>query len=129
MKQDRTLLLTDKTLYNVKKDAVKRRIDVADVIALSKSTKSKSQEFVVHVKAQYDYRFESGRRQEIFDAIKYVCWKQSKSNLPIFEVPESLKAHHTTKKNIAHGNDILPSLKYRKEANDYPPQKMGGGAS
>ena len=99
-------MLTNFNLYNIKKDAIKRRIDIADITALSKSTKTGCNEFVVHVKNQYDYRFESNQRTEIFDAVKYVCWRQRKSNLPTYEVPDTLKNHHTTKKEIAQGNNV-----------------------
>jgi len=32
--------------------------------------------------------------------------------LPIYEVPESLGSHHTTKKKIANGEEVLPPKKY-----------------
>ena len=39
MKQDRTLLLTNNFLYNIKKDEVQRRISLSDMKAMSRSTK------------------------------------------------------------------------------------------
>ena len=112
MKQERALLLTNFNLYNIKKDQVKRRIDIADIRAMTKSSKPACKEFVIHVFNQYDYRFESDKRPEIFDAIKYVCWRQRKSNLKVYEVPDTLKSHHTSKKDILAGNDIYPPEKY-----------------
>ena len=41
------------------------------------STKEKNPEFVVHIKSEYDYRYESDHRDEIFAAIKYATWKVS----------------------------------------------------
>ena len=38
------------------------------------STKAGNPEFVVHIKSEYDYRYESDYRDEIFSAIKYVYW-------------------------------------------------------
>lgn len=120
MKQERALLLTNMNLYNIKKDAVKRRITIDDINSLSKSIKPGNNEFVVHVSSQYDYRFDSQNRDEIFDAVKYVCWRQRKTNLPVFQVPESLKAYHTTKKDIGQGNEVRPPDEFRVYSNEYP---------
>lgn len=38
MRQDRTLLLTNQNLYNIKKDHVQRRIGVHSIKAVTKST-------------------------------------------------------------------------------------------
>jgi hypothetical protein len=53
------LLLTNQNLYNIKKDSIQRKIGVDSVKALTKSTKDNSNEFVVHVNNEYDYRFDS----------------------------------------------------------------------
>ena len=45
----------------------------------------------MHVKSQYDYRFESEYRNDIFEALKYVYWKYNKVNLPVYAVPDKLK--------------------------------------
>ena len=81
MKQERTLLLTNKALYNLKKIEVQRSIHVKNIRFLTQSTKDGNKEFVVHVKNEYDYRFESDYRSEIFDAIKYVYWKHFGTNI------------------------------------------------
>ena len=55
-KQERNLIITDKALYNLKKTALKRRIDLKAIkgITLSKST----DEFVIHCNDQdYDYKY------------------------------------------------------------------------
>jgi len=62
MKQERTLLLSNQSLYNIKKDAIQRKIGIASVKSLTKSTKKDNLEFVVHIKNEYDYRFESDYR-------------------------------------------------------------------
>ena len=87
MKQDRTLLLTNQNLYNVKKDQIKRKIDINSIKAVTLSTKKDHSEFVVHIKSEYDYRYESDYRREIFDAIKYIWWKENHKNLPVYGVP------------------------------------------
>ena len=53
----------------------------------------------MHVEREYDYRFESENRNEIFEAIKYQCFQHNKKNLPVYGVPDSLKACHTSKKD------------------------------
>lgn len=121
MKQERTLLLTNMNLYNIKKESVQRRIGVDSIKSVTRSSKGNSNEFVVHVKSQYDYRFESEYRKEIFEAIKYVCWKHNKVNLPVYQVPEKLKDFHTTKRDISEGNEIDPDEKFRiKDEDIYP---------
>ena len=39
---------------------------------------------MVHVKNEYDYRYESDFRKEIFEAIKYVYWKAHGKNIKVF---------------------------------------------
>lgn len=83
----------------------------------------------MHVKSEYDYRFESEYRNDIFDAIKYVCWKHNKVNLPVYAVPERLKDFHTSKRDISEGNEIDPDEKFRVKGEDtYPedPNVTGG---
>ena len=63
MKQERTLLLTNHSLYNIKKDNIQRKIGVVSIKALTKSSKKDNLEFVVHIKNEYDYRFESDYRE------------------------------------------------------------------
>lgn len=95
--------------------------------SVTKSTKEKSQEFVVHVKSEYDYRFESEYRSEIFEAIKYVCWKRNKVNLPVYGVPDKLKEYHTSKRDISEGNEIDPEEKFRLKGEDTYPEEPAGG--
>lgn len=58
----RVLLLTNMALYNLKDTDIQRRIAVPTIRAITKSTKPKCLEFVVHVTNDYDYRFESEMR-------------------------------------------------------------------
>lgn len=103
MKQERTFLLTNQSLYNIKKEEVQRRIDVTSIKSITKSTKKDSNEFVVHVKNEYDYDFESQYRNDIFESIKYIWWKTHKTNVPVYGVPDSLKKYHTSKRDIQNG--------------------------
>ncbi len=56
---------------------MQRRISVNDIKALTKSTRTKTTEFIVHIRRQYDYHFESDFRSEMFDALKYVYWMKN----------------------------------------------------
>ena len=55
LNQDRTLLLTNRNLYNVKKETVKRKIQINNIKALTLSSVQGHNEFVVHIKSEYDY--------------------------------------------------------------------------
>ncbi len=63
--QTRVLLITDKALYNILPNnyKVKRRIAIETILALSASTASN--EFVVHVSGEYDYRYRSPHRDVV----------------------------------------------------------------
>jgi hypothetical protein len=108
MKQDRTLLLTNLGLYNIKKDQIQRKIPVTAIKAVTKSTKTENIQFVVHVKSEYDYMFESQFRKEIFDAMKWTFFQENKANLPVYGVPDHLKDYHTSKKDISNGLEVNP---------------------
>jgi hypothetical protein len=71
MKQERTLLLTSYGLYNLKKDSIQRKIPLTAVKALTKSTLNGCMQFVVHVKHEYDYMFDSEFRKIFVDAVKW----------------------------------------------------------
>lgn len=79
-------------------------------------------EFVVHIMREYDYRFVSDYRKEIFDAIKYVWWRDNKKNLPVYGVPQKLKEFHTSKKDIAKNCEIRPPDSYRLADEDIFPE-------
>lgn len=82
------------------------------------STKPGNPEFVVHIKSEYDYRYESDYRDEIFAAIKYVYWKENKVNLPVYGVPFKLKEFHTSKKDISQGVEVNPPEEFRLSNED-----------
>lgn len=121
--------MTNSNLYNIKKDSVQRRIGVEAIKSVTKSTKGNSQEFVVHVRSEYDYRFESEYRSEIFEATKYVCWKHNKVNLPVYGVPDKLKDFHTSKRDISEGNEIDPEERFRLKSEDIYPEDTSGAGS
>lgn len=125
IRQDRTLLLTNQNLFNIKKDHVQRRIGVQSIKAVTKSTNPNNNQFIVHVKSEYDYIFESDYRKEIFDAIKYVFWKSNGTNLPVYGVPDKLKEYHTSKKDIQNGIEVNPQENFRLTQEDVYKEQAG----
>jgi hypothetical protein len=91
---------------------------VTAIKAVTKSTKPDNIQFVVHVKSEYDYMFESQFRREIFDAMKWVYFNENKSNLPVYGVPENLKEYHTSKKDISNGLEVNPQETFRLKNED-----------
>ena len=72
-------------------EAFKREIALRNVMAISKSTEDGNKEFVVHVRAEYDYRFICEMRDELFEQIKACYFHLMNENLPVFGVPGKLK--------------------------------------
>ena len=67
-KQGRYLLITDKAIYNLKKDTLKRRIDLKALIGITIS--KNSEEFVLHCShIDYDYHYTSPRIKTIIEII------------------------------------------------------------
>ena len=67
-KQERNIIITDKGIYNLKKTALKRRIDINSIkgITLSKL----SDEFVIHCNdEEYDYHYVSTKKKKIVEII------------------------------------------------------------
>jgi len=62
--QKRILVITSESIYNVHQKKVKRMIRIKDLDGISKTTNSRAKnEFTVHVPLQYDYRFETDKRE------------------------------------------------------------------
>jgi hypothetical protein len=129
MKQDRTLLLTNDCLYNIKKNSVQRRINVNGIKAVTKSTQAGNQQFIVHIKSEYDYVFESDQIQEIFEAVKLVFWQNNKINLPVYGVPDRLMDYATSKKDITNGVEVHPRAAHRLKKEDRYEEEAGAGAN
>ena len=105
-KQERTLLLTNMHLFNIKKGTqVQRRIAVTDVKCVTKSLKNN--EFIIHIKKQYDYHFETEHREEMIGALKWVFWQTHAKNIPVYGVNEAkIDSLATTKKKLANGEIV-----------------------
>lgn len=66
--QNRTMVITNEAVYNIKKQKAKRRILVMNLLSIT--TSKSSEEFVMHVPEEYDYRYKSAKKEEIIAAIK-----------------------------------------------------------
>jgi serum/glucocorticoid-regulated kinase 2 len=87
VRQERSLVLTDMAIYNLKKTAIQRRIPYDKLESITKS--KLSSEFVLHIKGEYDYRFLSfNRRNEIIEKILYIMCEIKKlcTAFKIYEV-------------------------------------------
>ena len=60
-KQERNIVITNKSVYNLKNKSLKRKIIFKSISAVTLSTHEESEEFVLHVPAEYDYRYTSPR--------------------------------------------------------------------
>ena len=97
--QDRNLILTDKAIYNLKKTALKRRIDYKIIIGISVS--KVSDEFVIHCEdIDYDYHFNSKRKKTIIEIITKNYEAIRGESLKLFEINlAKLNTFVTTKKD------------------------------
>ena len=87
MSQSRTFLLTNQNVYNIKGSSqIQRKIHMTNIKSLTKSIKPKNLEFVIHIKKEYDYHFESLDREQIIDALKWHFYQSFSKNLPIYGV-------------------------------------------
>jgi hypothetical protein len=69
--QTRTILVTDKAIYNLMHNnygKCQRRIGVNQVEAITSSTAS--DEFVLHVPDEYDYRYKSSKKEQIVTCLR-----------------------------------------------------------
>jgi serum/glucocorticoid-regulated kinase 2 len=119
MKQERDLLITNKYTYNIKSKKVKRPIKISNLMAYTYSSAAGCNEFIIHVKNDYDYRFISDQYQEIKDCLKYLYHQLSGKNLPIYRLANNkLKDHETTKKDLKIGKDVVPPETMRASEED-----------
>ena len=118
MKQVRNLLLTTHHLANVKDHDFQRKIKLTNIKAMTKSTELNNNEFICHVKDEYDYRFVCEKREELFSHIKECYFTLMNENLPIYGVPGKVKEFSTSKKDIKGGLERQPPEGYRLRNED-----------
>ena len=76
-------------------------------------------EFTLHVQNEYDYRYQSEKRNEIVDIIKRAFAEKQKANLPIFGIEkEKLSDFTTTEKDFKRGVSKFPPERLRVRCED-----------
>jgi len=95
--QLRTLLITNKAVYNCMPKNVsrcKRRIPIKDIASITVSTIS--DEFVLHIPRDYDYRFKSKEKNVVAMILKsYVSKILKGKRLPVQQVEKEELLNHT----------------------------------
>lgn len=118
-RQDRVIVITINAVYNLKKNAIQRRIPLEKLEALSLSTMSS--EFLIHVKDEYDYRFLSyDKKDEFIEVMLYVVCGERKiaTALPIYFVPlMNLNEVMTSQSNLKMKHIIRPEKEHMKIMN------------
>jgi serum/glucocorticoid-regulated kinase 2 len=106
--QTRVMLITDKGIYNLLPNnysKCKRRIDIEKLAAISVS--HVSDEFVLHVPDEYDYRFKSAKKDKIADLVAGL-YKKLRENHKSSQAPKRI--------HIQYVNDAdLKSLTLTKQ--------------
>ena len=88
MTQERMIIITTEKIYNVKKNKAKRAIEIKTLDGVSKTLQSGKNEFAIHIKTAYDYRFVSERRDEIIDILKQRYIQLRMQNLKLYGIPK-----------------------------------------
>lgn len=104
--QERSIVLTDESIYNIQKKSLKRKVTYPQVVGIT-FTKL-SQEFVVHGNdGEYDLYYQSPEKNIIICLIAKLYEEKTKSTLKICEVPEKyLKNYVTGKKEKKKDNSF-----------------------
>ena len=98
LSQERSIILTDVSLYNMKKKELKRRMPYKDILGITFS--SITNEFVIHGNnSQYDYHYNSQDKNLIISLIIFFYDEENSFQIKLCKVPEkSLKNFVTSKK-------------------------------
>jgi len=73
----------------------------------------------LHINTEYDYRFQSERRDEIITLLKTTFAERNGINLPIYGVPKSnLSEFTTTEKDKNRGTSKFPPPQFRLAEED-----------
>jgi len=112
--QQRYFLITNEKVYNIKKTKIKRSIPLSNLSGITKNLQGSKREFTLHVNSEYDYRFQSDKRDEIIGILKTAYAERNGINLPIFGVPRSnLLEFTTTEKDKNRGTSRFPPQQFR----------------
>mmetsp|Transcript_9999 Transcript_9999/g.7524 ORF Transcript_9999/g.7524 Transcript_9999/m.7524 type:complete len:147 (+) Transcript_9999:203-643(+) len=128
--QERLIVLTKETVLNIKKDKVKRRIKIASIKGVSITARPGKYEFTLHIPSEYDYRFNSDKRDEIIHLLKVRYLQINKENLPVFgHNKDHLKDVTTTEVDKKKGINRFPPLStWMKSQNLLNEEQVKGGS-
>ena len=97
IKQERNIILTHESLYNLKNKIIKRQMKYEEMLGITFS--SQSNEFVIHAHTGHDFHFMSPHKKLIILIIAKTYQKILNKPIILCEVPDkSLKQYVTTKK-------------------------------
>jgi len=112
-------VVTKERVFNIKKNKVKRIIQIKTLGGISKTTIPGKIEFTLHVPSEYDYRFHSEKRDEIIEILKLRFLEMKRQNLPIFGISKAnLVNFTTTEKDMKKGQTRFPSPSLRVKEED-----------
>ena len=82
-KQERTIIITNEAIYNLRKTALRRRIDLKYIMGVTIS--KTSNEFVIHCKEdEYDYHYVSPKRSTILEILGKQFYNKKNEDLKLF---------------------------------------------
>ena len=97
LSQERSIILTNVALYNMKKKELKRRIPYKEILGISYS--NISNEFVIHGnREQYDYHYNSKDKNLIISLIIYFYDEENNTQINLCEIPEKCLKNFVTRK-------------------------------
>ena len=97
-KQERNIIITDKAIYNLKKNTLKRRIDFKTILGIT--INKQTDEFVIHCSdLDYDYQYISHHIKTIIEIVAKYYELVNEQELKLFEMNiKNLNTFVTTKK-------------------------------
>jgi len=95
--QDRSLIITNLALYNLKKKELKRRVEIKNIKGISCSSENK--ELVIHcAENEYDYHYISARRNKIIQIINAAFRESHKLEIDVCIINAKSLANFVTLK-------------------------------
>ena len=98
-KQERNIIITDEAVYNLKKTALRRRIDIKMIMGITMSKTSNA--FIIHCKeTEYDYQYVSPKRKIVLEILGKQFFNKKNEELKLFILNvDSLSTFVTYKKD------------------------------
>ena len=108
-KQERILLMTTDNIYNFKKRALKRKINIGKIGGLIVSEKN-PKEVILHIPSEYDYRYILDSERDTFIELLKLQFisRCPRGRLKFFQVPGALKEFTTTEKDMKYNINRVP---------------------